>query len=72
MLEYSGLALIQTERCDHLRCKGMYVDAIWDPSVPHAGDRLFWCHQTQQCVGPDGKVADDEVCTAERACYKTL
>lgn len=70
MLEYSGLALIQIERCDHLRAKGMYVNAIWDPSVPHAEDRLFWCHRTQQCVGPDGKVADDEVCTGGRECYQ--
>jgi hypothetical protein len=49
----------------------MYVDAIWDPTVPHAEDRLFWCHRTQQCVGPDGKIADDRECTAVRDCYKT-
>lgn len=48
----------------------MYIEAEWDPTVPHSGDRLFWCHKTQQCLGPDGKAVDDYECNPARACYK--
>ena len=54
--ERSSLTRLDDDRCDNLRWKGMYVEAEWDTSVPHSGDRLFWCHKTQQCVGPDGKL----------------
>jgi hypothetical protein len=68
--ERSSLTRIDDDRCDNLRWKGMYVEAEWDPSVPHSGDRLFWCHKTQQCVGPDGKLVDDYECNPARKCYK--
>lgn len=71
-MERSGLTQIDDDRCDFLRWKGLYIDAEWDPSVPHSGDRLFWCHKTQNCVGPDGKVADDYECNETRSCYKPL
>ena len=50
----------------------MYIEAEWDPTLPHSGDRLFWCHRTQNCVGPDGKIADDYECIETRSCYKPL
>lgn len=59
------------ERCEKLRWKGLFVDAIQDPNLA-SGDRLFWCHTTQTCLGPDGKVVDDEECNAARACYRAL
>ena len=68
--ERSSLTRIDDDRCDNLRWKGMYVEAEWDPSVPHSGDGLFWCHKTQQCVGPDGKPVDDYECNPARKCYK--
>jgi hypothetical protein len=71
-MERSGLTAIDTDRCTFLHWKGMYIEAEWDPTVPHSGDRLFWCHKTQNCLGPDGKVADDYECNESRGCYKPL
>ena len=72
-MERSSITNIDDDRCDLLRWKGMYIEAEWDPKiVPHSGDRLFWCHRTQQCVGPDGKVVDDYECNETRKCYKPL
>lgn len=68
--ERSSLTRIDDDRCDRLRWKGMYIEAEWDPTVPHSGDRLFWCHKTQQCLGPDGKLVDDYECNPARKCYK--
>jgi hypothetical protein len=50
----------------------MFIDAEWDPTVPHGNDRLFWCHKTQTCLGPDGKLADDYECHEIRKCYTAL
>jgi hypothetical protein len=68
--ERSSLTQLDDDRCDNLRWKGLYIEAEWDPTVPHSADRLFWCHKTQQCVGPDGKLADDYECNPARKCYK--
>ena len=68
--ERSSLMRIDDDRCEELRWKGMYIEAEWDPTVPHSGDRLFWCHKTQQCLGPDGKLVDDYECNPARKCYK--
>jgi len=68
--ERSSLTRIDDDRCDNLRWKGLYIDAEWDETVPHSGDRLFWCHKTQQCLGPDGKLVDDYECNPARGCYK--
>ena len=58
-------------RCEFLRWKGLFVDTIPDDNLA-SGDRLFWCQKTQNCLGPDGKVAADDECTRTRPCYKTL
>ena len=68
--ERSSLTRIDDDRCDDLRWKGMDIEAEWDPTIPHSGDRLFWCHKTQQCLGPDGKLVDDYECNPARRCYK--
>jgi len=70
-MENTGSAAPATERCEKLRWKGLFVDAIQDPNLA-SGDRLFWCHTTQTCLGPDGKLADDEECNPARACYRAL
>ena len=67
--ERSSLTRLDDDRCDNLRWKGMYVEAEWDPTVPHSMDRLFWCQKTQQCLGPDGKLVDDYECNPARKCY---
>jgi len=69
-MEHSSMAGVDDDRCECLRWKGMYIQAEWDPSVPHSGDRLFWCHRTQKCLGPDDRVVDDYECNPTRACYK--
>jgi hypothetical protein len=63
---------IAPERCANLRSKSMFIDAPWDPTVQRGNDRLFWCLHTQNCLGPDGKVADDEECNGKRGCYEAL
>ncbi len=68
--ERSSLSQIDDDRCDNLRWKGLYIDAEWSETIPHSGDRLFWCHKTQQCLGPDGKLVDDYECNPARGCYK--
>lgn len=70
--ERAGLARIGDDRCQWLRWKGLYVEAEWDPTVPHSNDRAFWCDKTQICVGPDGKIADDYECNETRKCYSEL
>lgn len=71
-MERAGLTNIDDDRCDSLRWKGMYIEADWDPSVPHSNDRAFWCQSTQSCVGPDGKLVDDYECNETRGCYHPL
>ena len=68
--ERSSLTRLDDDRCDHLRWKGMYVEAEWDPTIPHSGDRLFWCHHTQQRLGPDGSLVDG--CNPARKCYRAF
>ncbi len=70
-MEYAGFNILDDDRCEFLRWKGMFVDTDHDPALS-AGDRLFWCQKTQNCLGPDGQIADDYECNPARACYKPL
>lgn len=60
------------DRCQNLQWKGLFTQTSEDPEEVHAADGLFWCHTTQQCVGPDGKVVDNYECNETRPCYKPL
>ena len=71
-MERAGLTRPDEDRCTNLRWKGMFINAEWDPTVPHGNDRLFWCHKTQNCVGPDGRAVDEYECHDARNCYKPL
>jgi hypothetical protein len=71
-MERSNLQGIDDDRCEHLRWKGLYIEAEWDPTVQHGNDRAFWCHKTQIPLGPDGKLVDDYECNPFRGCYKQL
>ena len=56
--------------CAHLRWKGLFVGSHDDPTVPRGGAGLFWCLFTQNCLGPDGAVAEPGNCDQPgRACY---
>lgn len=61
-----------TRLCRRLRWKGMYVDAEPDPEVPNTHSGLCWCTHTMNCLGPDGKVADEESCRSGRGCFEML
>ena len=44
----------------------MFVDVEPDPEVPKPRDGFCWCSLTMTCLGPDGRVADEARCGAER------
>ena len=71
-MERAGVTRPDDDRCDLLRWKGMFIESSWEPSWAHSGDRLFWCHKTQNCLGPDGKVVDEYDCNETRNCFKAL
>jgi len=71
-MERAGIGRPDDDRCDFLRWKGLFIEAEWDPALPHSSDRLFWCHKTQNCLGPDGKIADDYECNETRSCFRPL
>ncbi len=58
--------------CRRLRWKGMFIDAEPDPSIPNTRDGFFWCSLTMTCLGPDGRVADEESCCLGRGCHEAL
>jgi hypothetical protein len=70
-MENSGMKIPGDDRCDNLRWKGLFIDTIQDPGMA-SGDGLFWCHTTQTCLGPDGKLADNGECAPSRPCFKAL
>lgn len=48
----------------------MFIDAAPDPSIPNTRDGMYWCSQTQTCLGPDSRVADEKSCCDGRRCYE--
>ena len=71
-MEYPGLTNVPQKRCEHLRWKGLFIEAVWDPTVQRSNDGAFWCQHTHNCLGPDGQVADDYECNPGRNCYSEL
>ncbi len=56
--------------CPSLRWKGMFILAERDDSVPPTNDGLCWCGHTQNCIGPDGKLAEPGECSSPgRKCH---
>jgi hypothetical protein len=56
--------------CRRLRCKEMFVDTGVAFHPAHSGSGIYWCNHTQNCLGPDGEVADVESCKPGRACFE--
>jgi hypothetical protein len=57
--------------CRRLRAKSMFVEVEEpDPSVEGTYEGLVWCSHTQNCLGPDGQVADGDSCKPGRGCYE--
>jgi hypothetical protein len=63
------LNVLQSERCDNLRWKGLFVHADADANSP---GHIFWCLKTQIGLGPDGNPVDNYECNPARPCYKPL
>jgi len=60
----------RVELCHCLRWKGMFIPAERDASVQPSNEGLFWCLYTQNCIGPDGSLAEPGDCSSSgRACY---
>ncbi len=56
--------------CHGLRWKAQFIGVEHDPTVPEPNDGLFWCVYTQNCIGPDGKVAEPGNCVSkQRECH---
>jgi hypothetical protein len=60
------------ERCSNIRWKGMFIDVQGDPIESQAGERVYWCVQTQNCLGPDGQIVDEGTCNLYRSCYRPV
>jgi hypothetical protein len=48
----------------------MFIDVEPDPTIPNMRDGLYWCSRTMTCLGPDGRVADEESCCEGRGCHE--
>lgn len=60
----------QSQECQRLRSKGMFIEVEPDPTVTHTSDGFFWCTHTMNCLGPDGQVADRDSCQSGRRCFE--
>lgn len=59
--------------CRCLRSKEMFyqVEGGADP-IRESGSGIFWCTHTQNCLGPDGQVAEPQNCKPGRDCYDAV
>lgn len=60
------------ERCRFLTSKEMFYEVAQDASAHQGGSGLFWCSQTQSCLGPDGKSVHCDDCKPGRGCYDAV
>lgn len=67
----SKLRVVVRKSCYCLRWKGTLDDAE-DSPFPDSDEGFFWCSQTRSYVGPDGRMADEDVCTDGRKCFERL
>jgi len=72
MTEPTAQPGVPVQRCALLRSKWMFIEAEPDPTVPRSDSGICWCVHTQNCLGPDGRVANEENCQPGRACYEAL
>lgn len=50
----------------------MFFDTPGARKDPHRTEHAYWCHQTQNCMGPDSVVVDQYECNETRKCYQAL
>lgn len=59
--------------CRRLRSKGMFIEVERGPEedwLPSMRAGFVWCAHTQNCLGPDGRVAGSEDCVQGRNCFE--
>jgi hypothetical protein len=66
------MAYFDDDRCQFLRWNGMFLDTPGARKDPHRTEHAYWCHQTQNCMGPDSVVVDQYECNETRKCYQAL
>jgi hypothetical protein len=58
--------------CENLRWKGMFIWAEKDNTVPPSNTGAFWCFHSQDCLGPDGQLAEPGECdSSQRKCHNS-
>ena len=72
MSELINQPAVSQDRCRCLRSKGMFIDVEPDATVPSSESGMFWCIHTQNCLGPDGRVASLEECKPGRGCFEPI
>lgn len=56
--------------CPSLRWKNQFILVERDSGESANHEGLFWCLHTQNCIGPDGGIAEPETCSSRfRECY---
>ena len=58
--------------CRRLRCKEMFIDTGAEFRMAETGSGIYWCSHTQNCLGPDGQIAEPTGCQGGRECYEAL
>jgi hypothetical protein len=46
---------------------------FYDNGIPleeRSGSGIFWCSQTHNCMGPDGRIVSLEECLSTRPCHE--
>ncbi len=65
------LSVVGRAVCRHMRSKEMFYEFEGQPDPIHAsGSGIYWCVYTQNCLGPDGKVAEPNACQPGRHCFE--
>ena len=64
------MKLLTNRPCKHLRSKEMFYDVGSDPQDDDGASGIFWCTHSENCLGPDGRPADDEDCSSHRECFE--
>ena len=58
--------------CENLRWKGMFIWAEKDDTVPPSNTGAYWCFHSQNCLGPDSKLAEPGECdSSNRKCHNS-
>ncbi len=58
--------------CRRLRCKEMFIETGSEFNILDTGSGIYWCSTTQNCLGPDGQVAEPATCKSGRSCFEVL